>query len=83
MRYRFKSSARKELKRLPINVQRQVIRKLEFYIRTPNPLHFAEPLIDKRFGDFRFRIGDWRILCDREKGTIVILKIGNRKNIYK
>ena len=32
---------------------------------------------------FRLRVGDYRVLFEIEKNIIIILKISNRKNIYK
>jgi len=31
---------------------------------------------------YRLRVGDYRILFEIEKDTILILKVGHRKNIY-
>jgi mRNA interferase RelE/StbE len=38
---------------------------------------------DSKYGDWRFRIGDYRVLFDVEKDTASILKLGDRKEIYK
>ncbi len=83
MEYSFKASAFRQLKKLPKSVQKRIVNKLDFYISSPNPFRFAERLIDKKFGDYRFRIGEYRIFCDSEKDTIMILKIGHRKDVYK
>jgi mRNA interferase RelE/StbE len=33
--------------------------------------------------DFRLRVGDYRVIFAIENGTIQILKVGHRKNIYE
>ena len=49
----------------------------------PNPLQFAERLTNFDFGEYRFRIGDYRVSFDIENNTVKILKIGHRKDVYK
>ena len=85
MEYYFKSSALKDLRRLPKPVQRRIIQKIEFYLESKTPLAFAEPLKDHVFGEFRFRIGDYRVIFDGDpkRGAIVVLAVGHRKDIYK
>jgi mRNA-degrading endonuclease RelE of RelBE toxin-antitoxin system len=35
-----------------------------------------------KLGSYRFRIGDYRVIFDLEKEDMVILRIGNRLEIY-
>jgi len=83
MKVEFSRSAFRELKKLPKGVQKRIIDKIEFYTEQKNPLIFAEHTTDFRFGDYRFRIGDYRVIFDFTKDTISILKIGHRKDIYR
>lgn len=83
MRYYFKPSALRDLKRLPKILQKRIVKKLDFYTKTANPLNFAEPLKDKAFGEYRFRVGDYRIIFDVADNKIVVLTLGHRKDIYK
>ena len=48
-----------------------------------DPFRHAERLIDSRFGTYRFRIGDYRIIFDIEGTNIVILRVGHRKEVYR
>ena len=48
-----------------------------------NPINFAEHLNDFKFGEYRFRIGDYRIIFDVKDNVAMILKVGHRKDIYK
>jgi mRNA interferase RelE/StbE len=48
-----------------------------------NPLQYAEPLTDPELGNYRFRIGDHRVIIDMEADDIVVLRVGHRKEIYK
>jgi mRNA interferase RelE/StbE len=79
----FTPSAIKELKRLPKNIQKQIIKKLEYFLSTPNPLLFANHLINFELGEYRFRIRDYRVIFDLDDEKIIILSLGHRKNIYR
>ncbi len=43
------------------------------------------PLLGEFSGYYKFRIGEYRLICHKDKTNfeILILKIGHRKNIYK
>ena len=83
MDYYLKPSAIQNLKKLPWVIQKRIFSKLDFYTKTENPLRFAEALKDRTLGDFRFRIGEHRVIFDVKKDKIIILKIGHRKDIYR
>lgn len=83
MAYYFKPSALADLRRLPKSIQKRILQKLDFYVQSKNPIRFAKALADKEFGEYRFRIGEYRVIFDFEKGDCIILAIGNRKDIYR
>ena len=82
MQFIFTHSSFRQFKKLEKNVQKRIDEKLRFYSSQKNPLYFAESLNDFRYGNWRFRIGEYRVLFDVEKDKIVILKVGHRKDIY-
>ena len=79
----FSERARKDWNRLERSVQNQLQKKMEFYLRSGQPLKFAERLPDPSLGEYRFRIGDYRIVFDCEGTAIFVLRVGHRKEIYK
>jgi len=81
--FEFKEKAAKEVDKLPSKIRKRILEKLKFYSSQRNPLRFAERLRDQRFGEYRFRIGDYRILFDVDTKKIIVLKVGHRKDIYK
>ena len=83
MTLRFTNRAFRQLSRLERNLQERIVEKLEFYCSQDRPLQFAEKLQDPRFGQWRFRIGEYRALFDVETETILILAVGHRRDIYK
>lgn len=83
MEYYFKPRALGDLKKLSKNVQIRVINKLDFYTSSSNPLKFARRLTNLNLGEYRFRIGDHRVIFDIKDGKIIILTLGHRSTIYK
>jgi mRNA interferase RelE/StbE len=43
----------------------------------------AKRLHNTELGQYRMRVGDWRIVFDVEGKEIVILRIGHRREIYR
>src|SRR5699024_11602220 len=54
-------------------------------VETTNPRKHGKSLSANRAGEWRYRIGDYRIiaLINDEKVTILVLEIGHRREIYK
>ncbi len=81
--FEFKVKAAKEIEKLPLQIRKRILKKLKFYSSQKNPLRFAEKLREQKFGEYRFRIGNYRVLFDVKDRKIIILKVGHRKDIYK
>jgi mRNA interferase RelE/StbE len=47
------------------------------------PFRFAEKLSDPMFGEYRFRVGDYRVIFDVVGSELIILRIGHRREIYR
>jgi mRNA interferase RelE/StbE len=82
-RVEFTPAALKGLQKLPRSVQKTIIKKIEFFLSSGRQLAFAHGLLNSELGQYRFRISDYRVIFDLEEETLVVLKIGHRKNIYK
>ncbi|MEK7146877.1 MAG: type II toxin-antitoxin system RelE/ParE family toxin [Patescibacteria group bacterium] len=78
----YANKAAKQLRGLPLLIQKRIVEKMRFYAGQVNPLKFAERLTNYREGEFRFRIGDYRVIFDVEKNIIFILKIKKRDKAY-
>ncbi|MBU2623350.1 MAG: type II toxin-antitoxin system RelE/ParE family toxin [Proteobacteria bacterium] len=83
MKYRlvYTHRAFRDIQELEENVKKRIGKVLERY--REEPLKFASRLIDSKLGMFRFRIGDYRVICDIEDNEIIILRVGHRKDIYR
>lgn len=87
MRYevKFEKSAQKTLKKMDkhqaLIIMSWIKRNL---VETTNPRQFGKGLVGNKSGEWRYRIGDYRIIAhiDDEKIIILILEIGHRRDIY-
>lgn len=50
-----------------------------------NPRVHGKGLTANRTGQWRYRVGDYRLICEieDEKITILVLEVGHRRNIYE
>lgn len=81
--WEFTTEATKDFKKLTFEIQKRIVKKLDYFIASGQPLKFADSLINYEIGQYRFRVGDFRIIFDMEGKKIVVLAIGHRKDIYK
>jgi len=83
----FTPEAVKALARLGSEAERRVVRFLrERVSRLDDPRGIGEPLKGSRFtGLWRYRAGDYRILCDiqDERVTVLVVLVGHRREVYK
>ncbi len=82
MRIFYTEMAARQLSNLPYAAQKRIAEKMRFYASQENPIRFAKRLADSRGGQFRFRVGDYRLAFDVRNGTIYVLKIGKRDKFY-
>ena len=49
-----------------------------------NPRQWGKPLHGEKQGLWRYRVGDYRLICDiqDEKITVLVLEVGHRKDVY-
>jgi mRNA interferase RelE/StbE len=71
------------VKKIPKLELRRIFDKLDWFCTQKNTLTFADHLVKSSFGEYRFRIGDYRVIFDVSDNTAWIHKIGHRKDIYK
>lgn len=78
--------AEKQLQKLDKAVQKRILDYLDDRIDgCKDPRHFGEPLKGNKSGYWRFRIGDYRVICELQEHVLVVLalNIGHRKDIYR
>ena len=77
----FTQRAVADWEQLDKQTQSRVTKKLKEFSSTP--FRYACKLTDPKIGTYRFRVGNIRIIFDVEKEKIVVLRIGDRKEIYR
>ena len=81
MEIAFSTSAWRSWQKLPQKIQTRLESKLKFY--ASDPLRYAVKLSDPKIGEYRFRVGDYRVVFDISEETIFILEVGHRKDVYR
>ena len=77
--------ALQDLKKLDRAVQREIIDYIDNRIANARtPRDFGKPLRGSRFGLWRYRVRDYRIICELQEKRLVVLvvAIGHRSTIY-
>ena len=77
--------AKKALKKLDRPTAALIIGWIEKNLENcENPRQHGKGLTSNRYGQWRYRIGDYRLICEiKDKEIIIlILEIGHRKDIY-
>jgi len=82
-RYEFTPKSLKQFLKLDRQIQFRIIEKLDQYCSSPNPLVHADPITDKELGEYRFRIGDYRVVFDIKGELLTIHRVRDRKNVYR
>ena len=77
--------AEKQLRKVDKPMQKRLLDWLDDRIEgCKNPRHFGEPLRGEMAGLWRYRIGDYRVICEIQDQQLVVLAlaVGHRREIY-
>ncbi len=79
--------AQRNLAKLDAQVARRILAFLNDRVASlEDPRSTGEALKGSELGEFwKYRIGDWRVICEiKDKEiVIVVLRIGNRREVYR
>ena len=82
----YTETARQQLKKLDRQTARRIVAYLDERIAPLEDARSAGKPLTGPLGSFwRYRIGDYRILCDLQDDSLVILvvAVGNRREVYR
>jgi mRNA interferase RelE/StbE len=83
----FENAARKELSKLSKPAATRIVRFLtERIAPLENPRDIGEALKGSALGEFwKYRVGDFRLICRIVDAqiTIVVIRVGNRREVYR
>lgn len=85
MKIEYSATAVKELKKLDKHVQKQILTYMLEVSILDNPRSRGKMLSENLAGLWRYRIGDYRVICEinDERILITILHVAHRKEVYK
>lgn len=82
-----RAKAEKQLQKLHRKDAQRIIAFLEERLAShDNPRSLGEPLQGRLLGGYwRYRVGDYRIICDIQDGKLIVLvvEIGHRSSVYR
>jgi mRNA interferase RelE/StbE len=81
-----KHTAEKQIQKLDRKAQELIVQFLrERVAPADNPRQWGKPLHGEKRGLWRYRVGDYRLICDiqDERITVLILTVGHRKDVYR
>ena len=84
-RVEISDTARRALKKLGKQAQKEILDYLKQRIETAeNPQRFGSPLRRSLAGLWRYRIGDYRVICEIRQSEVVVLvlRVGHRSKVY-
>lgn len=77
----------RDLNRLDKQIARRILIFLyERVAKLDDPRSIGQALQGPKFGElWKYRVGDWRIICkiEDELITVLVLRIGHRSKVYK
>jgi len=77
--------ALKDLKKLDRTIQREILDYMDTRVATAeDPRNFGKPLRASKFGLWRYRVRDYRIICELQEKRLVVLvvAVAHRTTIY-
>jgi mRNA interferase RelE/StbE len=78
---KYKSSVFHDLKKIGMPEATRIMDKLEKVLsKSPDK---GEPLKGKFKGMFKLKVGDYRVIYTNAKDSVLILRIGHRKHVYR
>lgn len=82
----FTADAARDLRRLDPQIARDILTYLRKRITTnDSPRRFGKALRGERQGLWRYRVGDFRLICliEDEKLVVLVLRAAHRKEVYE
>ena len=85
MKIIYSEKALKQLKKLSKSISDRIVDYMEEVAKLKDPRERGKILVGNLVGFWRYRVGDYRILCRirDDKLIISVVEIGHRRNIYK
>ena len=82
----FLAKAQKQLASLDVTARNRILKFVnERLLASPDPRSLGKPLTGEKHELFRYRVGDYRLICELKDQvlTILVIEVGHRREIYR
>lgn len=82
----YTATAKEQMSKLDKPVARRIVDFMDERVAgLENPRDTGKPLTGPLGGLWRYRVGDYRVICDIQDSTlrILVVQVGNRNKIYR
>ena len=85
MKVKYSDPALKQLRKIGKSEAKKIVEYMKEVEKLENPRSRGKALVENLKGLWRYRVGDWRVLCDINEESIFIevLRVGHRREVYK
>ena len=76
----------RDLNKLNRSIRLEIFKYMQERIApADNPRNFGRPLRHDKFGLWRYRVRDFRIICELQdaRQVVLVVGVGDRKDVYK
>jgi mRNA interferase RelE/StbE len=82
-RLAFSASARKDIGKLDPITRKRIAKKLLYFLEQDDPLAYSRQLVHSNIGNYRFRVGHYRVVFDINGHDLEVISVKHRKDVYK
>lgn len=82
----YTDSAKAQLRKLDRQAARRIVDYMDERVATmEDPRNAGKPLTAAMGGFWRYRVGDYRIICEVQDGNlrVLVVRVGNRREVYR
>lgn len=79
----FTKEARKDIERLDTVVKKRLHKKFLEIANSKDISRTAKKLVSFEAGEYRIRVGDYRVIFDIEDNDLIVLRVRHRKDVYR
>jgi len=82
----YAGSAKRELAKLDKPTARRIVNYMDKQVkRLDDPRSIGKPLTGALGTYWRYRVGDYRVICNIKDGeiTVLVLRVGHRREVYE
>ena len=83
LRFIFSETAKSDITHLPAEVRERIGKKLRQLESQSGIVAQLKKLNNNPSAQFRLRVGDYRILLDKEGNTLYVLRVRHRREAYR